>query len=206
MGILVKRAARFLILLACMGSSPEIAQAEWQAIEKVQTYSIAGRTGPELYDSIGARGPEVANKVRAIAHTNFKLTWTRKYEPQGDACVLVSARPKLIITYVLPKPAGRLPEPVRTGWETFINGVRDHEKVHGTFIKEMVGEIESASIGLSVADDADCQKIRLSLKERLSAISRAQQQRSRDFDRAELTEGGNIHQLILSLVNGNQAP
>lgn len=190
------------MLLTCMGSAPQMAHAEWQAIEKIQTYSIAGRSGPELYESIGARGPEVANQVRAIAHTNFKLTWTRKYEPQGDACVLVSARPKLIITYVLPKPASRLPEPVRTDWETFITGVGDHEKVHGTFIKEMVREIETASVGLSVADDADCQKVRLSLKERLSAISRAQQQRSRDFDRTELTDGGNIHQLILRLVNG----
>ena len=38
---------------------------------------------------------------------------------------------------------------------------------------------------------------------RLGALSQAQRQQSRDFDRTELSEGGNIHQLILALVNGD---
>jgi predicted secreted Zn-dependent protease len=178
------------------------ARAEWQAVERVETYSIAGQSGPELYASIGERGPKAGGETRAIAHTNFKLTWTRKYQPQGDACVLVSARPKLIITYTLPKPAERLPSPIRADWETFIAGVRDHERVHGVFIKDMVKAIEAVSVGMTMPDDPDCRKIRVELTKRLSGLSLAQRQRSRDFDHAELNQGGNIHQLILRLVNG----
>lgn len=194
---------RFLSLLAgCMALIPNIAQANWQAVENVQPYSVAGKTGAELYASIGERGPKIGTAGRAMAVTNFKLTWTRKYEPRGTACVLAIARPKLIITYVLPKPAERLPAPVAKRWDTFISGVRQHELVHGDLIKDMVKKIEAVSVGLSVADDPKCQKIRTELTARLGELSRAQRQQSRDFDRAELSNGGNIHQLVLALVNG----
>ena len=103
---------------------------------------------------------------------------------------------------MLPKPAEQLPAPIQKNWETFASGVRDHEKVHGEMIKDMVRDIEAVSVGLSVSGDPDCRKIRTELTKRLSELSLAQRQRSRDFDRTELSEGGNVHQLILNLVNG----
>ena len=69
-------------------------------------------------------------------------------------------------------------------------------------IREMVKSIETATVGLSVPDDPKCTKIRAEMTKRLSELSQTQRQRSRDFDRTELSEGGNIHQLILALVNG----
>ncbi|MBK5566441.1 DUF922 domain-containing Zn-dependent protease [Ensifer sp. 2YAB10] len=180
---------------------PRLAAAEWQPAEKEAPYIINGQTGAELYASIGERGPK-AGIGRAIAHTNFKLTWTRKYEQQSGACVLTVAKPKLIITYTLPKPAKPLPSGTRENWEIFIDGVRKHELVHGDFIKEMVRAIEQATLGFSVPDDPKCQKIRAEMTKRLGALSQTQRQRSREFDQVELTDGGNIHQLILRLVNG----
>ncbi|MEP9396829.1 DUF922 domain-containing Zn-dependent protease [Mesorhizobium sp. KR2-14] len=194
-----------MCLLAAFASSlPVVAHAEWQAVEKVETYAISGKTGPELYASIGAQGPKVGSLgIRTIAQTNFKLTWSRKYEPQKDgACTLVSARPNLTITYLLPRPSGKLPPAIRTSWEAFYSGVEAHERVHGDHIKDMVKEIEQLSIGFSVPDDAGCSKVREELTKRLAEISLAQRQRSRDFDRVELSDGGNVHQLILALVNG----
>ena len=174
----------------------------WEPIEQDEPYSVSGRTGPELYASIGEHGPK-AGIGRAIAFTNFKLTWRRDYRPQPDgACTLVTAVPRLIISYVLPKPSQKLAEPVATNWQTFIDGVRRHERVHGEMIIEMVKEIEAYTVGLSVPDDPNCRKIRAQMTERLSQISQAQRQRSRDFDRVELTEGGAVHQLVLNLVNG----
>jgi predicted secreted Zn-dependent protease len=198
----MKAGVRFLMLAASLASAPFLARADWLAVEEVRPYSIAGASGAELYASVGERGPEVGGKGRAIAHTTFKLTWSRKYEPQGAACVLISARPKLIITYTLPKPAAPLPATVRGSWETFIAGVHKHEEVHGAFIKDMVREIETASVGLSVPDDPGCSKIRIELTKRLGVISSRQRERGRDFDRTELSNGGNIHQLVLRLVNG----
>ncbi|QND55220.1 DUF922 domain-containing protein (plasmid) [Phyllobacterium sp. 628] len=181
---------------------PVVAHAQWQAVENVQTYPITGTSGAELYASIGARGPMIGGTTRTIAHTNFKLTWTRKYEQRGSACVLASARPKLIITYTLPKPSGQLPAAVARQWDTFIAGIRAHEAVHGADIKDLVKAIEAFTVGLSVPDDPGCQKIRAVMTKRLSELSLEQRQKSRDFDQVEHSEGGNIHRLVLELVNG----
>lgn len=180
---------------------PFSAHAEWQAVEKVQTYSIQGKTGAELYASIGERGPGTG-LVRAIAHTSFKLTWTRKYEPQGGGCTITTNKPKLIITYTLPKPASKLSPSTAAKWETFIAGVQAHERIHGDHIKDMVKAIEAISVGLSVPNDPGCKKIRTELTTRLGVLSQEQRQKSRDFDSVELSNGGNVHQLILNLVNG----
>jgi predicted secreted Zn-dependent protease len=202
-GIRVKAFGWFWLALpaACFLVSPAIAGAGWQAVEQVKPYKISGTTGIELYTSIGERGPLIGGKVRTVALTDFKLTWTRDYVPQGDVCTLVSARPKLIITYTLPKPSEQLPEPMRKKWETFYAGIRDHEKVHGEQIKEMVETILSTTVGFSVSGDPGCRKIREEIKKPLSAASLAQRQKSRDFDRVEMGDGGNIQQLILRLVN-----
>ena len=182
--------------------APGAPAAEWKAVEREQPYAVEGTTGAELYASIGERGPEIGGLMRTIAHTTFKLTWTRDYRPRDGGCVLASARPKLTITYTLPKSARRLTGQVRADWERFIAGVRAHEKVHGAMIEEMVREIERVSVGLSVENDPGCKRIREELTRRLAAISQEQRRRSRDFDRVELGNGGNIHQLILRLVNG----
>lgn len=192
-----------LFLLAVLLSAATAAWAQWKPVEEIETYAISGKTGAELYRSIGEKGPKIRGLVRTIAHTNFKLTWTRKYEPQADgACTLVTAKPRLIITYTLPKPAGKLPPELQKDWEVFISGLRAHEKIHGDIIVDMVKAIEAMSVGFSVPADPDCRKIRTELTKRLAELSLAQRQRSRDFDKVEMSDGGNVHQLILKLVNG----
>lgn len=194
--------AGLLTLLIGVCSIMQDARADGQLVEQVEPYAIKGTSGVELYTSIGEGGPLVGGKIRTIAHTNFKLTWSRKYETKGDACMLVSARPRLIITYTLPKPAGKLSAALQKRWNVFYDGIRRHEKVHGDHIKEMVERIEQTTIGVIVQNDPKCKKIREEIKKPLSQASLAQRQKSRDFDRVEMGEGGNIHRLILELVNG----
>jgi predicted secreted Zn-dependent protease len=180
---------------------PSPAFADWKPVEKVETYAVAGQTAPELYAAIGEAGP-LLGKGRVIAHTNFKLTWQRDYQAQDDACVLKSARPKLVVTYTLPKPAGPLAPAVQKRWEVFLAGLAAHEKVHGASIVDMVRRIEAVSIGLTVADDPRCSKIRTELTKRLAEISLAQRQASRDFDRVEFGRDGNMLKLIAAFLSG----
>lgn len=191
-----------LALAALPALAAPSAGAEWKPVEKVETYAVAGSTGIELYRSIGERGPLLGVR-RAIAYTDFDLKWSRDYRPQPDgSCRLVSARPHLVITYRLPKPAGRLPAATGERWQAFIEGIAAHEKVHGAMIVDLVREIEAVSVGLSAADDRDCRKVRAALQERLGPLSQAQRARSRAFDQAEMGAGGNVHRLVLALVNG----
>jgi len=193
----------FLMLATLIASSP--AHADWKPVEKVETYAISGQTARDLYDSIGENGPLIgADKKRVIAHTNFKLTWQRDYRPEGagGACVLRSARPKLIITYTLPKPAGALPAGLQKRWDAFAAGLATHEKVHGAQIIDMVKKIEALSIGFSAANDPGCKTIRTELTTRLAELSQAQRQASRDFDKVEFGPGGNLQKLVAAFLIG----
>jgi predicted secreted Zn-dependent protease len=177
------------------------ARAEWTAREEIKSYSITGQTGPQLYASIGENGPRLG-AGRVIAHTAFKLTWRRDYQRRGNDCVLASARPNLVITYTLPKARERLASPTAENWARFRAGVEAHERVHGQIIRDMVEEIVAMSVGLVEKDDPGCQKIRATLTERLRDISGRERARQRDYDQAEFSDGGAVHQLILMLVNG----
>jgi predicted secreted Zn-dependent protease len=192
----------FRLLLFVTLLAPLPASADWRPVEKIEHYAITGATGIELYRSIGERGPKVGIG-RAIAYTDFDLLWSRDYRPQADgSCVLASARPSLSITYRLPKPSSELPPATRRLWDVFIAGVEKHERVHGEIILDMARQIEAVSVGLRAENDPGCQKVRAELQRQLAVISEERHRRNREFDRMELSEGGNVHQLILALVNG----
>nr|WP_145637999.1 DUF922 domain-containing protein [Neorhizobium alkalisoli] len=178
------------------------AQQAWKPTEQTKTYPVTGTSGIELYSSIGENGPKAGQHVRAIAHTDFKLTWQRKYEPQADgSCMLTTAKPNLVIIYTLPKLASKLSPDLQAKWVVFIDGVRRHERVHGEMIENLARNIEQVSIGISSPDDPKCTKVRAALQVKIGEIFAAHQQRNRDFDKVELSDGGNVHQLILALVN-----
>ncbi|YBV98080.1 DUF922 domain-containing protein [Phyllobacteriaceae bacterium JZ32] len=196
----MKRVSWILGVVLAAASAPP-AGAQWKPNEKIEAYAISGRTGIELYESIGENGPKVS-LGRTIAYTTFDLKWSRRYVPENGGCRLASARPHLTIIYKLPKPSGPLPAATQKLWDKFIAGITAHERVHGEMILDMVKKIEAVSIGLTVADDPKCRKIRQELTARLAALSEEQRRKSREFDRVEMSDGGNVHQLILALVNG----
>lgn len=194
---------RLVSVVAVAIMLPTMAQAQWKAVEKIENYRVSGQSGIELYRSIGEHGPKVG-VGRVIAYTDFKLLWSRDYRPQKDgSCTLVSARPNLTITYRLPKAAGDMPASTRRSWDSFLEGVIRHEKVHGEMIVDLVKAIEDVSIGLSAPNDPDCNKVRAALQSRLGPLSQEQRRRSREFDQVEMRDGGNVHKLVLALVNGS---
>jgi predicted secreted Zn-dependent protease len=193
-----------LLLAALLLSTPAL--ADWKPVEKIDTYAVSGQTAEQLYLSIGEKGPQIGtagNARRVIAHTFFKLTWQRDYQPQGNACVLKTARPKLIITYTLPKPAGKLAPALQARWDTFAAGLIAHEKVHGAGIVDMVDKIVAFSTGLTAENDPGCKKVRAELTAYLDQLSRAQRQGSRDFDTKEFGHDGNMLKLIAAFLDGD---
>jgi predicted secreted Zn-dependent protease len=188
------------VLAACLASAPAAGQ-DWTHAERVENYAISGKTGIALYESIGGRGPKTS-LGRAIAYTTFDLKWSRNYVPEGETCRLASARPHLTIIYKLPKPSGPLPEPTKRLWRRFIDGIAAHERVHGEIILDMVKAMEAETVGLTATGDPGCKKIRADVLAKVQALSVKQRERGRDFDKVEMSKAGNVHQLILGLVNG----
>lgn len=191
----------FLALSVALSLPATAMQAQsWEAVEKIEHYKINGTAPMELYQSIGERGPKLS-LGRVIAHTTFKLTWQRDYQQQGAACVLATAKPKLIITYTLPKPAQKLPADVALKWNTFYEGIATHEKLHGQFMKDLTQQIQDVSIGLRDENDPGCKKVRAALQAKLKPISDAHGARHSEYDQVEMSPGGAVHQLILTFLN-----
>lgn len=190
-----------LLLLGLIWSTHSFASE--RVTEKVITYPISGNTPAALYQSIGENGPLISNKVRTIAHTNFTLTWQRTYKKDDGNCTLTFAKPKLVITYTIPKPSQKLSQPIAQSWQKFITGIQKHEHMHGYFIKEMVRNIESETVGMSIKDDPECTKFKTELDKKLSVLFHEQRQKGRDLDRTDMKSGGTIHQLILNFLNGS---
>lgn len=198
----MKTGMRAVAAALALLSGAAASHAGWKPVERIEHYAITGSTGIELYRSIGEHGP-VVGVGRAIAYTIFDLKWSRDYRPQPDgSCTLATARPHLILTYHLPRPPADLPATTRALWDRFIAGIAAHEKVHGDIIIDMVRAIEKTSVGLNAPDDPGCRKVRAELQSRLGPLSVEQRRRSREFDRIEMSQGGNVHQLVLALVNG----
>ena len=198
----MKTIAAAAILAMVTAVAPAGADGSWKAVETIKTYAVAGSTGPELYESIGERGPKIGGKVRVIAHTSYVLTWDRKFDRSNNSCTVIAATPKLKIIYTLPKPSRKLSSPVKENWAVFIEGIRKHELVHGDIAKEMTREIVRRTVGLSVPNDPKCQKIRKVLAKEITDLVQVQRMQGREFDRMEMGKGGNMQQLILALVNG----
>ena len=198
----LKKAIVAFLLLVPLLPRPA-SSAEVQAAEKLVPYAVSGSSGIELYRSIGERGPKSRNG-RAIALTDYRLTWTRKYVPEGGDCRLTTAVPHLTLITHLPKPSGKLPARTEALWSTFITGITAHERVHGEIIKATVDAIRSATEGLTVPDDPSCRKIRTEVTKRVAALAAAMRRKNRDFDQVEMGKGGNVQQLILALVNGDR--
>lgn len=191
-----------LAVLAAPLCAAGAARADWQPTQRVETYAVTGASGIDLYQSIGANGPKIGIG-RAIAYTTFDLKWSRDYRPQPDGgCTLATAKPWLVIITKLPKLAGKLPPATGAAWETFIQGIVAHERVHGEMIEDMVRRIEALSVGFTAADDPGCKKVRQELQKRLGELSQEQRALSREFDKVEMSDGGHVHRLILGLVNG----
>ena len=193
-------AAAILVVL------PLPAMAQVKATEQVKTYAVSGSTGPELYESIGTNGPRIGGMAvtGTIAHTNFDLKWRRNYQREGNGCRMVSAIPFLTITYTVPKAKSTLPAGTAKLWKTFSAGILAHEKVHGQQIRTMADRIYKETVGFFQPDDPDCKIIREVIQPLLAAASMDQRRAASEFDRVEMSDGGNVHQLILSLVNGGR--
>jgi predicted secreted Zn-dependent protease len=190
---------RIALCVSAFAPLPVAAQS-WEPIERTEYYKISGSSPMALYQSIGERGPLLGGG-RTIAHTTFKLTWQRDYQQQGAACVLASAKPKLIITYTLPKPASALPADVQAKWDRFFAGIVNHEKLHGVFMRDLTQQIQDISVGLRDENDPGCKKVRAALQAQLKPISDAHGARHSEYDREEMSPGGAVHQLILAFLN-----
>ncbi|MET3615084.1 putative secreted Zn-dependent protease [Rhizobium aquaticum] len=199
-------ALAFALAMSPVATSPLAAQepSGWKPTEKIERYAISGQSELDLYKSIGDKGPMVrGGKVRAIAYTDFKLTWDRAYESDATgACRLARNIPNVTIIYRFPKPSGKLAPSVKANWNTFEAGIEAHERQHGQFIMQMVRRMVAETSNLSAANDPTCKKVRAELTRRMGAAFKEKSGKDAAFDKTEMGDGGNVRQLVMTFVYG----
>lgn len=192
----------YIAIIAQIGLATPAFAADWQATVKDVHYAISGKSARALYQSIGEKGPELKGGRRAIAHTTWDLKWRRDYQKKAQGCILASALPFLKIIYTLPKPATKLSNADNARWQTFYNGIVVHEHQHGTMIRQMTQNIINETVGLTTAqDDKNCTRLRADVLAKVKTQFENYTRQSSAFDRVEMSKGGNVHQLVLGLVN-----
>lgn len=196
------------LAFALVAASPLAAEEPggWKPTEKIERYAISGQSELDLYKSIGDKGPMVrGGKVRAIAYTDFKLTWTRRYENDASGgCRIAENTPNITIIYRFPKPAGKLSPSVKANWNTFEAGIETHERQHGQFIMQMVRRMVAETSTLSAANDPSCKKVRTELTRRMGAAFKEKSGKDAAFDKAEMGDGGTVRRLVMTFVYGDQ--
>lgn len=194
------------LAFALVAASPLAAQEAdgWKPTEKIERYAISGQTELDLYKSIGEKGPMVrGGKVRAIAYTDFKLTWDRAYENDATGgCRLARNVPNVTIIYRFPKPAGKLSPSVKANWNTFETGIEAHERQHGQFIMQMVRRMVAETASLNAPNDPSCKKVRAELTRRMGAAFKEKSGKDAAFDKTEMGDGGNVRRLVMTFVYG----
>jgi predicted secreted Zn-dependent protease len=185
-------------LSVCLAVAVTAASAQSQPPIAESTYAVSGTTGLELYTSISKNGP---NGGGHVAQTKFKLTWKRLFDERGGSCYLVHAKPQLSINQTYPKPKNRLSADMQRRWDKFMRAAREHEHTHARMVAEMVRTTEAALAGSFEANDRTCAKVKKSVAAKIDQGYQAHRERSRAFDKQELSFGGRMLVVLEDLVN-----
>lgn len=178
----------------------QAAHAAERVTVKTTAYTIAGKTGAELYASMVKYGPRHGLLSRAIAQTSYKVDWDAKFTATDGVCRVAYAKPKLALTYAYPKPSDSLSPAVRSRWAKFMAGVRKHEETHGRYAKQMVTAAALVVKDIKMPGDSSCRKTKAEVQRRANKVYAIYEAKQMLFDKTEHRERGNIDRLIRGLI------
>lgn len=190
--------ARIVLFVACVFFAGQAA-AGVKVSEKTRSYTISGKTGLALLDAMDQHGPKHGFLTRAIAQTRYSISWTIEWGETRKACRVKRADAHLDITYTYPSAPG-IPKALDRRWESFLAGVKKHERTHGEMARQMVRAAEKSVWKLSIANDPGCRKARSEVKRRMVKIYAEYEARQIAFDAREHSDGGRVEGLIDALV------
>ena len=102
----------------------------------------------------------------------------------------------------MPKPSKKLTGAAAVHWKRFYDGILTHEKVHGTYARELVQQIIKTTVGLKINNDPKCRKAKAEVLERVKVAYADYSAKSGRFDRIEMSAGGNVRGLVERLLKG----
>jgi len=192
------KAGLVIIGLACLGGQ---ASADVRITVRNESYTIRGKSGIELLESMQKRGPRHGLLARAIAQTAYQVGWSLDFAYDRGACRVKTADAELTIRYIYPKTTDALSPAVKRRWQRFMKGVVRHEEQHGKLAGDMVKAARKAVLKVATTGDKSCSRTKAAVKTKVKQVYAAYEARQIAFDAKEHDEGGRVDRLVIDLVD-----
>lgn len=189
------------LLTALLAVSATSISAHTRPKVKVTTseYVVTGKTGKELMKQINRKGPRHGFLVRAIAQTQYTLSYGYEAEQLKTHCRVSKAWVELELNYVFPKLGNRVSADLASRWRRFMGGVRAHEEIHGKLATQMAAATERSMLETTIRGSRGCSKLRRTIQRQVKRIFDKYEATQRRFDREEHRKNGNVEALVSGL-------
>jgi len=173
-----------------------VAESNAKVIVKESTvyYSFSGRTGIQVYEQIGRKGPRVSgHKDRKVAITTMQIKLKDlQAAAKGNQCVVTRVDLQLNVTYRIPKWTNRNAgsPATRKAWDTFLAHIWRHEKQHAEIARDHAVQAERAVMAARGDIRKGCKDMEGSLVRALEKAKARHDRRQLAFDASWFGDGG----------------
>jgi predicted secreted Zn-dependent protease len=196
----VLRIITVISVLLCAFSFAVTAQAKPKIAIKTKFYEVKGKDGEEVLRNINRKGPRHGFLVRAIAQTQYTLSYGYDTVQSSQGCSVTKAEVKMDIVYVFPKLAGKNSRHLNTRWKQFMAGVQKHEETHGSLARQMASATEKALLSTHVSGKRGCGQIKNVAKRNVDKVFKIYERQQVAFDKKEHRDNGNVEKLVTAFV------
>jgi len=168
--------------------------------ERTKYYSISGKTGKQLFRSIGRKGPRRGHAI-ATTRTDVKVRNIRT-KKRGRSCIVTRADVIVTLTYTLPRWRGsrRASKRVRRSWNAFAARVNRHERKHGQISKKYAKKLYREIRRMKGRVSRNCRDFGDRAARRIAKLqSQADREHAR-FDRREASSRARVRRLQVALI------
>ena len=194
---------RFLAILTallCGFAFATGAQARPKVTVKTKHYDVRGKTGADILRQINRKGPRHGFLVRAIAQTQYTLSYGFESVQTSKDCRVTKAEVKMDIVYVYPRLRSKVSGKLNKRWKRFLSGVRKHEEVHGKLARQMAAATEKSLLATRVKGKRGCRKIKRVAKRNAEKVFKKYERQQVSFDKKEHRDNGNVENLVTALT------
>ncbi len=194
------RILAFLVAFICAVSVAVTAQARPKILIKTKYYEVQGKTGAQVLRQINRKGPRHGFLTRAIAQTQYSMSYGYQSVQTPKDCKIRKVWVKLNITYVYPKITGKVSGKLNKRWKRFLRGVYKHEQVHGKIASQMAAATEKVLKATRVKGKRGCRKIERIANRNVKKVVKKHEILQIAFDKKEHRDNGKVEKLVLALV------
>lgn len=180
-------------------AAPE-ASAKPRITEKTRYYTISGKTGLALMQDMNRRGPRQGFLSKAIAQTRYTTNFRGDMVHEHGVCSVSGGGVDLAITYVYPKPRGKVTAALAKRWRAFAAQTVRHEEEHGRLARAMAAELDRFIRDFAMRDGRSCRKAEARMRRDTNRIYKRYTKLQNEFDQREHRAGGAVEKSILRLI------